>query len=317
MDGAAGQAGLEQATADVRGAPVPSLDRLARRIRTEQRGDLLERPRELDDLRGQRLRVGYEDVRPDGGVCAGDACGVAKARADAGTGAVEGRLLGGAKQEHVREDVREVARDRHHPIVGLGVGRRRLRAEPDQHRVQAVVEDPGRARARCEVPGRLAEEVGAGVFDAGRLGARDRVPADEALVRGAVHDRELGGADVGDGGVVRRRGERFGHESRQRPYWGAHEADLRIGHGGGQGARRAIHGTALGCRAQHLRIEVPADDLMAALPRSEPDRAADQPHTEDSDPHVSGSFSRGAASAPPLRSGRACLPTRPSPCTRR
>ena len=72
---------------------------------------------------------------------------------------------------------------RHQAVVGLRVDRGRARAEASQQRVQALVEDAGGAlRRRRQVPGGAVEQVLAGVLDAGRLGARQRVAADEALV---------------------------------------------------------------------------------------------------------------------------------------
>ena len=64
----------------------------------------------------------------------------------------------------------------------LGVDRDGLRAEGDDQPVQAFVEDPGRLRGRCEVPGGAVEQVGASGLDASRLRAGDWVAADEALV---------------------------------------------------------------------------------------------------------------------------------------
>ena len=86
------------------------------------------------------------------------------------------------RDEHVREDVRQVRDARHHAIVDGGVDRRRLRADAGERPVQALVERARGRRAGRQVPGRAVEEVGARVLDAGGLGTGERVPADEARV---------------------------------------------------------------------------------------------------------------------------------------
>ena len=83
-----------------------------------------------------------------------------------------------------------------------GVDRLGTGAEPRHGALQAVVEEAAGALCRGQVPAGALEEVGAGVGDAGGLGARQRVAADEASVgteRG--DDVALGRADVGDRGV--------------------------------------------------------------------------------------------------------------------
>ena len=58
---------------------------------------------------------------------------------------------------------------------------------------------------RRQVPGGVLEEIGAGVLDARRLRARQRVAADEARVVDAPHERPLDRADVGHHAVRPRR----------------------------------------------------------------------------------------------------------------
>ena len=79
----------------------------------------------------------------------------------------------------------------------VGVDRRRARAEAAEQPVQALVEHAGGAASGGrQVPGGAVEEVLAGVLDAGGLGARERMPADEALVGGGRGEHALGRADV-------------------------------------------------------------------------------------------------------------------------
>ncbi len=79
--------------------------------------------------------------------------------------------------------MRQVRHARHHAVVGaasIAVGCAPIRTtSPVQAFIERVpaVEDPG---VRYHVG--AVEEVGAGVFDARGLGARERVAADEALV---------------------------------------------------------------------------------------------------------------------------------------
>ena len=93
----------------------------------------------------------------------------------------------------------QVARDGDEPVVGAGVDRDRSRAERRDeavHRAQQL--GPG-AGGRRQEPGRALEELGVGALGAARLGAADRVAADEARVAaGGGADGALRRADVGD-----------------------------------------------------------------------------------------------------------------------
>ena len=84
--------------------------------------------------------------------------------------------------------------------------------------LEAVVVDAPGLLARREVPARALEELRPGVLDPGRLGAGDRMPADEApggRVRGeALDEIPLGRADVGDDRVVAARLERLARRDR-------------------------------------------------------------------------------------------------------
>ncbi len=197
-------------------------------------------------------------------------------------------LSGGLRREQVREHVRQVRDAGHQAVVGLRVDRRRARPEPPQQRVQPLVEHAGRAPARRrQVPGGAVEQILARVLDAVRLGARQRVTADEALVGRRVRKQALGRADVGDHAVRWRRGQRLRHDGGQR-------ADGRGGEdgiGAADGLRDALGGAV--DRAQlerprpHARVRVVSADLrLGARAGGEADRAADQPHPEDCDPHL-------------------------------
>ncbi len=111
---------------------------------------------------------------------------------------------GGLVDEEVRERVREVRHDRHQPIVARGVDRGRAGPEATQQPVQTLVEDPGGAGRRAQVPGRAVEQVLACVLHTGRLGSGQRVPAHEARVRQRVGHYALGRADVADDALLRR-----------------------------------------------------------------------------------------------------------------
>ena len=67
------------------------------------------------------------------------------------------------------------------PVVRARVDGRGARAQPAIRPMQALVQDPA-AGARRQVPGGAVEQVRAGVLDARRLGAGDRMAAYEALV---------------------------------------------------------------------------------------------------------------------------------------
>ena len=169
----------------------------------ERRADLAEPRDRVVDRADQRVGVGEVDVAPDRGVGAGDARDVAEARAGRRQPlALLRQRARGLGDEHVGEHVREVRDRRHQAVVRVGVERRRPRAEAGQQPVQALVERAAGARRRRQVPGRAVEQVGAGVLDAGRLGAGERVAADEARVVDRVDDRALGRADVGDDAVL-------------------------------------------------------------------------------------------------------------------
>ena len=114
---------------------------------------------------------------------------------------------GGLRDEQVGEHVRQVRDAGHQAVVGVGVDRRGLRAEA----AAAAGAAARRGRPRCalggrQVPGGAVEQVRARVLHARRLGARERVPADEALVgAGAGERRRLVEPTSRDHAVGRRR----------------------------------------------------------------------------------------------------------------
>ena len=152
----------------------------------------------------QRVAVGQVDALPQRRVGARDARRVAEAR--------PGRRQPLAAQrprrladEDVGEHVRQVRDGGHQAVVRLGVDDRRARAEAGDRPVQALEQHPRARRGRRQVPGLVVEEVLAGVLDAGRLAAGQRMAADEALVVAPGDDRALRRADVGHHAGVRRR----------------------------------------------------------------------------------------------------------------
>ncbi len=247
----------------------------------------LEPARDRVDRVGDGLAVAGEDVGPDRRVGAGDAGRVAEARPDLGqplgVAAELGRRLGG---ERVGDHVRQVADRRHQAVVGGRVDRLRAGAERGDGALQAVVEQAAGALCRGQVPARALEEVGAGVLDAGGLGPGQRVAADEALVVAKRSDQlALGRADVGDDGVGAASRERRPGLLRQRRDRTGAEDDLRPLTGLGERAGAAVERPQLD-RAFDRRLAAAVPDHLGAeaLPRGEPDRAADQPHPEDGDP---------------------------------
>ena len=168
-----------------------------------------------------------------------------------------------------------------------GVDRHRMRAERHDEAMQALVQQSLGVRQRRQVPDGALEQVGARVLDAGRLGAGDRVPADEARV---VHGRQqllLGGAHVADqaarsGGV-----QRLAHQPLERAHRRAGEAELGALDRRGDRVRGAVDGAQLDGAAQPVRVAPEADDLGVrdVLMGGEPDRPADQANAEDGDSH--------------------------------
>ena len=79
--------------------------------------------------------------------------------------------------------VRQVRDEREHRSWVVGVDRRRPRAERDQQPVEALVELARRSAPSVSGTRSRLKQVGAGVRDPGRLGAGQRMAADEPLDR--------------------------------------------------------------------------------------------------------------------------------------
>ena len=119
------------------------------------------------------------------------------------------------------------------------------------------------------------------MLDAGRLGARQRVAADEARVARRVEDRALGRADVGDDGAARRLLEDGGH--------GVGQHVDRHGDEDGVGAVERVAEVAVGAVDRPARDGLVGAGVEPAHRRAEAgaggqsDRPADEPHPDDRD----------------------------------
>ena len=129
---------------------------------------------------------------------------------------------------------------------------------------------------RRQVPGRALEQVRAGVLDPGRLGARDRVAADEALVgRAPTRSRLVEPTSVTT--VSGAAAARASSTSAGRAPTGAQAKTAA------RGAvdrlrrprpRRAVDRAALEAPSQPLGVPVEADDLSASPARAPPGRSS-------------------------------------------
>ena len=179
---AAGELGPRAAAGGRRARPRSSARAPRRRPRAGRSRTLCERGDVGVELALERLAVGEEDVAPQRRVRARHARRVAKARAGRRQPLrLVGQLARRLAHEHVREHVRQVADGRHQAVVHVRRDRGRPRAERGHAPVQALVEHAARALGRRQVPGRALEQLGPRVLDARRLGARQRMPADEPL----------------------------------------------------------------------------------------------------------------------------------------
>ncbi len=180
-----------------------------------------------------------------------------------------------------------MAEDRDEPVVGVRVERDRPGADVDHEAVEPLVQEAPGVRERREVPNGALEEVGARVLDAGRLGARDRVPADEARVVDGAQQLALGRAHVGHERVRPGGIKRGAHLFGQRAHGRAGEAEIRAREGLLERPGRVADRSQLEGPPQPGRIAAEAHDLgvLDVLPGGEADRAADQPDAEDCDPH--------------------------------
>ena len=241
--------------------PPPMRARLADPAREEPRVavrqrplDLLERTALLGEREPERLPVVEEDVDPDPRVRARDPGHVPQGAAGRLERVVavdprRARLV----EEHVCEHMREVARQPDEPVVRVRPDRDRSRAE----RADEAVEQPqplGRRRGRrSEEPRRAVEELRRGAAGPARLGAADRVAADEALVRrGRRADRPLRRADVGDRRSLGRMTEDISHGLGEVADRRRDEHEIGVGDRGGEVVGRLARRRApLRARAPH------------------------------------------------------------------
>ena len=145
----------------------------------------------------------------------------------------------------------------------VGVERLRPRAELDEQAVQALVEDAGRPRRRRQVPRRAVEQLGAGVLDARRLGAGERMAADEARVGDGGDDRPLGRADVGHDAARAGVRQRLAHGARQRADRRGDERGVRAVQRLRRRRARGVEHTARERRLEHAGCGVEAPHLGA------------------------------------------------------
>ena len=230
------------------------------RVAVRQRSlDLLERTALLGEREPERLPVVEEDVDPDPRVRARDPGHVPQGAAGRleRVVAVDPRRAR-VVEEHVCEDMREVARQPDEPVVRVGPDRDRSRAE----RADEAVEQPqplGRRRGRrSEEPRRAVEELRRGAAGPARLGAADRVAADEALVRrGRRADRPLRRADVGDRRSLGRMTEDISHGLGEVADRRRDEHEFGVGDRGGEVVGR-LDGAARRCERERLTVRIPA-----------------------------------------------------------
>ena len=142
--------------------------------------DLLERTALLGEREAQRLAVVEEDVDPDPRVRAGDPRHVAQRAARRLERVVpvdprRARLV----EEHVREHVRQVARQPDEAVVRVRADRDGPGAEGGDEAVHQPQPVGIRGGGRGEEPRCALEELGRGAPGAAGLGAADRMPSDE------------------------------------------------------------------------------------------------------------------------------------------
>ena len=221
--------------------------------------DLLEGAALLCEREPERLPVVEEDVDPDPWVRACDTGHVAQgaARSLERIVAVDPRRAR-LVEEHVRKHVRQVARQADEPVVRVRPDRDGSRAERADEAVQQPQPLRRRRRRRGKEPRRAVEELRRGAAGAARLGAADRVAADEPRVRrGRRADRALRRADVGDRAPFGCPVKDFSHGVREIADRRSHHDEIRVRHGCGDG-RGGQHCPALTCERRALRRPGPS-----------------------------------------------------------
>ena len=279
---AAREAGLEQPPAGVARSRRSTRRPRRRRARPAPRAGAEARHRVVDRLH-QRVGVGEVDVAPDRRRGAGDAGGVAEARAGRGQPLARASAAAAWATRTLASTCGRCE------TVAITRSWSRRRSQPGGRRGRRASGAGGRrarpgARGRRQVPGGAVEEVRPRVLDAGRLGARERVPADEARVATAPTSARLVEPTSVTTQSSPAAAERLAHHARQR-------ADRRGDEGRLRPFERLRHRRARrGDRAARQRgVEHPRRRVVAAhlgaepLARGQPDRAADQPDAEDRD----------------------------------
>ena len=170
------------------------------------------------------------------------------------------------------------------PVVRVRPDRDGSRAE----RADEAVEQPQPLRRRRgrrgKEPRRAVEELRRGAAGAARLGAADRVAADEPRVRrGRRADRALRRADVGDRALPRGPVKDFSHGVREIADRRSDDDEIRVRDGCGEvaaGARRRAH-----LRAERFGVRVPARHVAdAGAARGETGGCPNQPRPDDGRP---------------------------------
>ena len=277
---------LQQPPAIARGVVVPGGDRVGV-APLERVADLLQAPDGVVELLDQRIAVAEGRCR--------SRSRSGRPRRGSRRGS-SGRSPAGARRRR-RAPPRPGARARWR---ARAAGARRARAvaswvsarsrsagrRAHQQAMEALVQDAAGPRGRGQVPGGALEQVGAGVRDPGRLGAGERVAADEPLVGGRGDDRALGRADVGHDTAAGRVPSDLPDERRQQPDGHGDEHHVRVGDGRGERVARGSTAPSSSAAASARGVGVPApDSAPSTLARGERDRAADQAEADDRDPH--------------------------------
>ena len=249
--------------------------------------DLLDPPPVLGERRGERLPVLEEDVDPDPRVRTGDPRHVAERSPGGGERVVplepgRARLV----EQDVRERVGQVARHGDELVVCVGIDRDRARTDRRHERVHLPVVRRVGACGRCQEPGCAVEQIRRRARRPARLGATDRVTADEARIAGRSRaDRALRRADVRHRAVVGGTREHRGDDTRQRGH--------RHGDDRERGAVERLRDRRCGLDrlrsagdGERLRVAVPAGHALdPRAARGEPGGGSDQTGADDGERH--------------------------------
>ena len=274
--------GLEQAPPVRRRLADPAGEK-ARVAGLERRLDLLDPAPVLGERGRERDAVLEEDVDPDPRVRAGDPRHVPERAAGRRERLVPlDARAAGVVQEHVRERVRQMARDRDEAIVGVGIDGDRDRAERRDEAVHEPVALGLGRRHGGQEPRRALEELRGRALGSAGFRAADRMAADEARLSGrGGADAALRRADVRDGARRPARVEHGPHLGGKRGHRRRHDRELGVGEGGGEVGGR-LDGASLRRRREMSFVGIPAGHALdSGTPRAERDGRADQPRADD------------------------------------